>query len=266
MDSSKVFADERKQMIVELLNREMKKSVAELSDIFSVSATTVRNDLRELETEGLLKRTHGGAMSNKKMVYEPTPVEKKEENIDRKVSIAREAAKLVRDYDVIVLDTGSTTYELAKMLVSVKHLTVITSDFKIAAVLEEQTDAIVIFLGGQLRRNFHCGFGPITVSALKDLNADRVFLGANGISSHKGISTPNLELATVKKEMIRISDEKIVLCDSSKFERTSFAKFAELDEVDLVITDNGLNEECFDKYTTMGIEVIVSQDEQLMAV
>ncbi|PKM96309.1 MAG: DeoR/GlpR transcriptional regulator [Firmicutes bacterium HGW-Firmicutes-1] len=259
MANEKIFVDERKQLIVELLNKEMKKTVADLCDHFSVSPATMRSDLRELETIGLLKRTHGGAISNKKMIYEPNSYEKEIENIDMKKQIASKAIDYVQDDDVIILDTGSTTYELAKLLPTKKNLTVITYDFKIANYLDENSDAIVIFLGGQLRRHFHCVIGPLAISSIKDLNADRAFLGANGISVSKGLSTPNLELATIKKEIIRISDEVIVLCDSTKFGKSSFAKFSEVLECDLIITDEMLGNESISKFADAGVDLEVSK-------
>lgn len=260
MSNEKLFADERKQLIVELLNIEHKKSVADLCEQFNVSPATMRGDLRDLEAVGLLKRTHGGAISNKKMTYEPTPIEKEIENIDKKQKIAQSAVQYIQDNDVIILDTGSTVYELAKLLSEKKDLTVITYDFKIANYLDANADATVIFLGGQLRRNFHCAIGPMAINAIKDLNADRAFLGANGLSVTKGLSTPNLELASLKKEIINISDEVIVLCDSTKFDTTSFAKFAELEEVDLIITDSGVKNKQISRYDGIDVDLISAED------
>ncbi len=259
MNNGKLFVDERKQMIVELLNKEMKKSVAELSDYFSISPATIRSDLRELEKEGLLKRTHGGAISNKKMIYEPTTHEKEIVNVDKKQSIAEIAQAYIQDNDVIVLDTGSTTYELAKFIGAFSNLTVITHDFLIAEYLDEHSNATVIFLGGQLRRKFRCTIGPITINAIKDLSADKVFLGANGITIGKGVFTPNLDLAMLKKEMINIGGEIILLCDSTKIGKASFAKFAEIDTFDVIITDDGISEDDRTSISKTGVKLEVAE-------
>lgn len=249
-------------MIVELLNKELKKSVAELCEYFSVSPATMRNDLRELESIGLLKRTHGGAISNKKMIYEPNSRQKEiDHNIDKKRCIAKAAINYVQDDDVILLDTGSTAYELAKLLPTIKNLTVVTYDFKIAEYLDLRSDAAIIFLGGQLRRNFHCSIGPLVINTLKDLNADRAFLGANGLDIDKGITTPNLELAAIKKEMISISDEVIVLCDSSKVGKASFAKFSEAEDCDFIITDSGISKEELEKLNQLNVDVEIAPVE-----
>lgn len=254
-NNEKIFADERRTMIVELLNKEMKKSVSDLCEIFHVSPATMRNDLTVLEQEGLLKRTHGGAISKKKVRYEPTSSEKVVTNTAGKQLIASIAANYVQEGDVIILDTGSTVLELAKQITNIKELTVITYDFDIVNYLDEYSDAMVIFLGGQLRRNFHCATGPQVISALSELNADRVFLGSNAISHIKGLSTPNLELATIKKEMIRVSDEKIVLCDATKLNKTSFAKFAEFSDVDLIITDEMPDKEFIERAKSVGVSL-----------
>ncbi len=259
MNTDKLFADERKQMIVELLNKDMKKSVAELSEFFSISPATIRSDLRDLEKDGLLKRTHGGAISNKKMIYEPNTDEKEVVNVDKKLAIAEIAQEYIQDNDVILLDTGSTTYEIAKLLGIYNNLTVITYDFLIAEYLDEHTDATVIFLGGKLRRKFHCTIGPITINAIKDLSADKVFLGANGISIGKGVFTPNLDLAMLKKEIINIGNEVILVCDSTKIGKTSFAKFADLETFSTIITDDEISDSDLNSIKQTGVKLEVAE-------
>ena len=185
-----IFAEERKHMIVELINKQVKTTVAELCEKFSVSPATIRNDLRELEFAGLLKRTHGGAISNKKASYELNSYQKEIENVDKKVMIGKAAAKYIQDGDIIAIDTGTTTFEFVKLIPSRANITVVTNDLQIATYLEEQSDVGVIMTGGTVRRNFHSTTGPIALGALKGLNVDRSFIAANGATPDRGITTP----------------------------------------------------------------------------
>ncbi|MBS5645573.1 MAG: DeoR family transcriptional regulator, partial [Clostridiales bacterium] len=205
-----VFAEERKHLIVELVNKQVKTTVAQLCDEFKVSPATVRNDLRELEFAGLLKRTHGGAISNRKTNYEPTFYEKLVERIDEKRAIAEAAAAMVQDGDTVAIDSGTTTLELAKHLTHVQNLTVVTYDLQVATFLERNSQATIILMGGILRRDLFYTSGPMTITALQGLNVDRVFLSTNGVAAGKGVTSPNMDQAKLKEEMVHIGDEVLV--------------------------------------------------------
>ena len=198
-----VFAEERKHLIVELVNKQVKTTVAQLCDEFKVSPATVRNDLRELEFAGLLKRTHGGAISNRKTNYEPTFYEKLVERIDEKRAIAEAAAAMVQDGDTVAIDSGTTTLELAKHLTHVQNLTVVTYDLQVATFLERNSQATIILMGGILRRDLFYTSGPMTITALQGLNVDRVFLSTNGVAAGKGVTSPNMAPAEAQRERSR---------------------------------------------------------------
>lgn len=257
-----IFAEERKHMIVDLVNKNYKTTVANLCSEFSVSPATIRNDLRELEESGFLKRTHGGAISNRKANYEPNSYQKEIEYIDEKKAIAKLALQCINEGDTIALDTGTTTFELAKLLVDFQKLTVVTNDLQIAAYLERNSDASIIIAGGPVRRNFHCTTGKKAIDTIKDLNVDKTFLAANALSVKKGLSTPNIDMAGVKSVLIGLADEVILLADSSKMDKSTFVRFADMGQIDLLITDSGADDEYVELLRMEGIEVEVCEIEK----
>ncbi len=237
VDAPILFAEERHAQILLLLQEKSKIRVSELCETFSVSPATIRNDLRDLEKNGKLKRTHGGAIPLGKATFEPSTMDKNVENIEEKRKLAAYAATLVEDGDTIALDAGTTMMELAKCLSDRKTLTVLTNDIRIAMYLEQNSLVTIIMIGGILRHGLDCAVGPIAISSLQSLNVDKAFLGANAFSVEKGFTTPDINQAEVKKALIRCAAERIVLCDSSKFGRISFVDFASIDDIDQLITD-----------------------------
>jgi DeoR family fructose operon transcriptional repressor len=256
-----IFAEERKHMIVELINKQIKTTVAELCNNFSVSPATIRNDLRELEFAGLLKRTHGGAISNKKASFELNSYQKEVENVERKIAVCKAALEYVQDGDIIALDTGSTTFEFAKLLATKKNITVVTNDLQITSFLETNSEITVILTGGILRRNFHSVIGPVTLNSLEGFNVDRCFLAANGVSVSKGLTTPNIEQAQVKKKLVDFADEVILLLDSSKLGKASFVKFADFKDIDLMIVDDEAPENLLEEIRQLGVSIEIAPQE-----
>lgn len=257
-----IFAEERKHLIVDLVNKNYKTTVSNLCSEFSVSPATIRNDLRELEEAGYLKRTHGGAISNTKANYEPNSYQKEVEYMDEKKAIASVALQCINEGDTIALDTGTTTFELAKMLINFKNLTVVTNDLQIAAYLERNSDATIIIAGGAVRRNFHCTTGKKAIDTIKDLNVDKTFLAANGISVKKGISTPNIDMARMKSVLIELADEIILLSDSSKLDKSTFVRFADLGQIDFLITDSNADRDYVELLRHEGLEVELCESEK----
>lgn len=253
-----MFAEERKLLILDLIKKKKKVTVHELSEYLSSSSGTIRNDLQALEDDGLLKRTHGGAISPDRISFEHMPEEKEVLHLAEKKAIAKLALTLIDDGDTISLDTGTTTLELAKLLSGKKDLIVVTNDLNIALILEKQENTTVIMIGGTVRRNFHCTFGAQSMSALAGIRVDKTFIAANGVSVDSGITTPNIETAEVKRELIRISGETILLCDSSKIGRTSFMRIAELREMNILVTDRHISAEQQKMLHESGIEVMLA--------
>jgi DeoR family fructose operon transcriptional repressor len=254
-----LFVEERKLKILEFIEEHRKATVIELCKEFKVSSATIRNDLRDLETAGLLIRTHGGAMVKTKTGLEPDMSLRKVQNLEEKRRIAVAALHLVEDGDTIILDTGTTTFELARLLGEKQDLTVVTNDLPIALLLEDFDSIRVVLVGGMVRKKFHCTVASSFsgMNALSDLAVDKAFMAANGFSLEKGASTPDINHSETKKLMISIAARVILLFDSSKLGHNSFAIFAPLDRIDVVVT-NSLREEERRRMEESGIEPILA--------
>jgi DeoR family fructose operon transcriptional repressor len=247
------FSEERKQIIMEILNDKKRIVVPELCKLFNTSPATIRNDLNELQEAGLLKRTHGGAILNKQVSYENSFI-KEVEHLAEKQAIAKQAIRLINDGDTIVIDTGTTTMELAKLLHTKNRLTIVVNDITIAAELERTCEASIVFIGGYVRRGLHCTVGPLAHIALRDLNVDKAFIATNGLTI-EGLSTPDMYQADIKKMMLEIADHTIILADSSKFGNTAFKLFARLEDFDTLITDDAADANTLNRFREHGINV-----------
>lgn len=245
--SKPLFAEERKEQIIKMVNEKEKIYVPDLSNIFNVSTATIRNDLNELEKSGRLVRTHGGAISIQNSGLELNTEQKKIKHNTAKLLIAKEALQHIDNGDIILIDTGTTTFQLATLLKEKRSITIVTNDIEIALELEEVTGLNVILIGGMLRKGFHCTLGPFACKILSDISVDKAFIATNGVDTDTGLYTPDTNQAAIKEQMINCAREKYLLCDSSKFGRKSFAKFADIEEFDYVITDNNIENEEYEK-------------------
>lgn len=252
-----IFAEERKKMIVDFVNKNSKATVSDLSELYSVSSSTIRNDLRDLENGGFLRRTHGGAVSCRSVNFEANSYEKAVERSEYKKQIAKKARSFIKNGDTIALDTGTTTYELALLLGDLEDLMVVTYDLEIASYLERNTRAHIFMAGGRVRRDYHCTYGKKALDSVADLNVDKAFIGANGISLSRGITTPNIDAAQMKTLFINIATKSYLLADSSKFEKTSFSQFAEFADIDAIITDSETPPEFAEAVRQKGVEIIM---------
>jgi len=240
MPDGTMFVEERKMKILEHIEEHRKATVAELCECFGVSSATIRNDLRDLQSAGLLIRTHGGAMVKSKTGLEQDMSARKVQNLDAKTRIAETALRLVEDGDTIILDTGTTTFELARLLGKRREVTVVTNDLQIALLLEDCETVKVVFMGGLVRKKFHCTVAQGTSggAALAGLAVDKAFMALNSFSLEKGASTPDITHAETKRAMMSIAARVVLLFDSSKMGKNSFALFAPLDRIDAIVTDS----------------------------
>lgn len=252
-----VFVVERKAAIARLVAETGKVTVAALAKRFDVTAATIRSDLRDLQRSGLLTRTHGGAIRNTKTGREVPFALRRVQNLPAKQAIARSAIDLVEDGDRIILDTGTTTLELARLLPRRRDLTVVTNDLAIAQLLEDEGDARVVLLGGQVRRGYHCTLPLPGDSPIARLWADKAFMAANSFNFDRGATTPDLHQAAAKRIMLAAAEKTILLCDQSKFGRVSFAEFASVEEIDALVTD-GLDDDWAHTLEETGVEVLVA--------
>lgn len=251
-----MFAQVRKQAITEIVIQKGNVTVGELCERFGVSPATIRNDLRDLEVAGAIERTHGGAMSCQKPLYELNTYQKEDRYVPEKEAIAKTAAEFIQPGDAIALDTGTTTFQLAKHLVGIDNLTVVTYDLEIALWLERNTNVSIIMAGGPVRRNFHCTVGMTAINMISNLRVDKLFTAANGISVKHGLSTPSMEMSNIKTVLLDKADRVFLLSDSSKINRDAFVVFAPISKVDVMITDDKANAEFVAAATEEGVHVI----------
>jgi DeoR family transcriptional regulator, fructose operon transcriptional repressor len=259
MAEAVMFVEERKLKILEQIEAQRKATVTELCEFFHVSSATIRNDLRDLETDGLLIRVHGGAMVKSKTGMEQDATLRGVQHLAEKRRIASAAIQLVEEGDTLILDTGTTTFELARLLGRTQDITVVTNDFNIALALEDSPSARVLFMGGIVRRKYHCTVihGSSGRDILAGLSVDKAFMALNSFSLDKGASTPDINHAETKKLMMSIAAKVILLFDSSKMGRSSFALFAPLESIDTIVTDSlGALERT--RLEDIGIDVVIA--------
>jgi len=250
-----VLNEERRRAILDLVNRDGRVLVADLSRQFETSQVTIRKDLESLHAHGLVHRTHGGALPSRDgALADPTLHEKEKLHRKEKMHIAQAAAAMVQEGQVIILDSGTTTTAVGRALRGFHNLTIITNAVNIAAELAG-TDVELILTGGTLRNNSFSLVGPIAEDALRRLNADLLFLGVDGFDVHYGLSTPNLLEAKVNRVMAEISKVVVAVCDSSKFGRRSLSHILPTDDVHRVITDRGAPKSDVRALKQAGIEV-----------
>lgn len=250
-----MLSEERRRAILEIVNREGRVLVLDLAKRFETSQVTVRKDLEALHTHGLIHRTHGGALPAREAALEdPTLREKEKLHHEEKVRIAAAAARRVQEGQVVILDSGTTTTEIARALRTVQKLTIVTNAVNIAAELSG-TAVDVILTGGTLRKNSFSLVGPIAEETLHRLSADLLFLGVDGFDVHYGLSTPNLLEAKVNKVMVEVAKRTIAVCDSSKFGRRSLSLIVPPSTLHEVVTDRGVPKSDLRALRKAGIEV-----------
>lgn len=252
-----MFNEERKQKILQLLAQKERVFVNDLCELFETTSVTIRKDLDQLEEEGHLRRVHGGAIINKSLYPGMALPEKQKLNLEQKERIARKAVNMINQGDVILLDSGSTTHQLAKLIKELKGITVITNGINIAAELMN-SDNDVIITGGKFDKGSSTLYGPLTEETLQHLAADKLFQGVDGIDIQIGFTTPSIEEAQISRKMMKISGQSIVLADSSKFGRRSLSVIGQISDADTIITDDGVDHNYVKSLTDMGLEVIIA--------
>lgn len=246
----------RRRRILELLRQYGQVRVAELAEALGVSQVTIRADLEALEREGKLKRLRGGAVPWEARRLELPLEVTRTVHAKEKEAIGKKAASMVRSGDVVILDVGSTTTEMAKALSpDLKDVVVITSALNIALLLENHPGITVIVTGGRLRPLQHSLVNPFGTLLLEELNADKAFLGCNGVHPERGFTNTNLEEAEIKKAMVRAAREVYFLADHSKLLQVAAAKIAPLSAATRLITDKKAHPEALRAMEEAGLRV-----------
>jgi DeoR family transcriptional regulator, fructose operon transcriptional repressor len=255
-----VYAEERQHAIATLVTERGRLAVTAVAEEFGVTTETVRRDLSILERAGMVRRVHGGAVPAGALTLVETGLgERHGTRTEAKRAIAAAAISLLPAADgSVLLDGGSTTAALAEVLPTDRRLYVATNSVPIAARLSASPAVTLHVLGGRVRGITQTAVGDATVRALRDLRLDVVFLGTNGISAGHGFSTPDEAEAATKRAMVRAAQRVIVLADSSKLGREHLVRFAAVEDVDVLVTDNGAGPGVVAELETTGIEVLIA--------
>ena len=248
---------ERHSKILELIEESGKVEVGDLSRLFSTSEVTIRNDLKELHKQGLIRRAHGGAVRKETVNVDASLQVKTSLHAEEKRRIGVAAAVLIQDGDSIILDSGSTTQQIAKEIKNRKDLTVITNGINIAMELLGATGVRLILLGGMVRQNSYSAVGHFAEDMLRQLSADKLFLAVDAFDLDFGLSTPNPEESKVNQGMVEIATETILVADSSKFGKRSLSRIVPLSNIDIIITDSSLPIETQTQLRTRDVKLIL---------
>jgi DeoR family transcriptional regulator of aga operon len=249
---------DRHKFILDKVLKEGTVSVVELSDELQVSAVTIRKDLKFLEERKLLFRTHGSASHIDPYVND-RPVNVKESiQVDEKRRIAAKAVELIAPDDSIIIGSGTTVLEVARAIDPSIRLTVLTAAMNITQALQGHKEVEIVQLGGVVRKSSSSVVGPYAESMLKDFACSKLFLGVDGIDADFGLTTTNMLEAHLNQVMMKAAHKTVVVADSSKFGRKGFGKICELDMVDMIITDSGLNPAMAKKIEELGVKLIIA--------
>jgi DeoR/GlpR family transcriptional regulator of sugar metabolism len=256
-----VLAQQRQAYIIDRVRETGAVRVAELAVELGVSDMTVRRDLELLHSRGLIEKVHGGATSKPAgALFEPGFAAKSNLQRAEKEAIAEAAAGLVQPGDAIGISAGTTTYELARRLVDVPGLTVVTNSVPVAEVLHKggRTDQTIILTGG-VRTPSDALVGPFAVAALRTIHVDLVFLGVHGMDPHSGYTTPNVLEADTDRALVDAGRRLVVLADHSKWGIIGISSIARLEQANTLVTDSGLPEDAIDTLSSLVGDLVVAR-------
>jgi DeoR/GlpR family transcriptional regulator of sugar metabolism len=252
------LTDDRKNKLLELIRQRGFASLPALAETLEVSESTVRRDLDFLEESGVAQRTHGGVFYTG-----PSPRlahfdQRQALNWDKKRQIAVAASRLIEDNDTILLDGGSTTYELAQLLVG-RPLQVVTNSLPVANLFTSSENADLIFVGGYMHAKTGVSLGPYANQMLAGLNVRRAVLSVAGIND-KGCYNSNLLLVETERAMMTSAEEVIVVADSTKLGHTSLSHLCDLNQIDVLVTDGEISAEWRERVAAAGVNLVVAQE------
>ncbi len=233
--------------------------VSELAKQLGVTEATIRRDLTQLESQGFVKRVHGGGINVRGRSYEPTLTLRSTVHAEEKQRIAKCAANLVNEGDFIALDVGSTTFELASCLLSMSNITVITPSLMIAALLVNNPDIHLIIPGGVVRPGETSMIGELSHRAFEIFHIDKLFLGVGGIHPSVGLTEYNWDDTLIKQSMLKAAKQVIALADTSKFDRIATVKIDRLDSLDILVTNHFPSKALGDALERANVKIIVAE-------
>jgi DeoR family transcriptional regulator, fructose operon transcriptional repressor len=251
-----MYAEQRQQRIVELARSVGRVGVAALAAEFGVTAETVRRDLTALERHGLLRRVHGGAIPVERLGFEPGLAARDAVMTEAKERIAKAALAELPAEGSVLVDAGTTTARLAELLPGDRDLTVVTNALQIALTLSVRPGLTLRLLGGRVRSRTLAAVDEWALRSLRDVYVDVAFVGTNGLSPERGLTTPDPAEAAVKRAMIAAARRVVVLADHTKVGERNFARFGDLEDVDVLVTDSGLDADATARLEAAGVEVV----------
>ena len=252
-----MMAEERRTQILQILHAQGRVKVDELKHRFGTSAVTIRNDLNELSLKGLVQRSHGGAVRPNTILRESPVRERLRTHSEEKRRIGAMAATLINDGETIILDSGTTTLEIARHIKNKQSLQILTNGVNVAVELLDATGIQTFIVGGTVRGDSASIVGRSTEEMLEQFAADKLFLSGAGCDPDFGVSGANLEETMVNRAMLRIAREVILVSDSTKFSKRSMSRIAPFSEIDIVISDTGLQPELQEKIQSYGCKLIL---------
>jgi DeoR/GlpR family transcriptional regulator of sugar metabolism len=253
-----MLANHRRDKIVDLLREDGSAKVLDLAKIFKVTEVTIRQDLEKLDKEGLIIREHGGAYLKNVKDQVKTFSLAHQENLDKKELIARKCLQYIEAGDTVILDSGSTTTEVAKKLRGMKNLTVITNALNIALLLGAEPGIEVVVTGGEFKPPTLSLTGQKAADFFKGLHVQKLFLATAGISLKAGLTYPSISDLVVKKAMIEAAETTYLVADSSKMGKAAFASLGALSMIGYIITDSAIDKKHKQVFRDNDIELIIA--------
>ena len=255
-----MLLQERRQHVLDLISRKGFATLTELAQSLEVSESTLRRDLDFWQERGAVKRIHGGAMYTGESGSLPPLEERSEKQLAEKQAIARVAAERIRNGDSILIDGGTTTLELARLLVN-RPLQVVTNSLPIAQLFANSRETDLIVLGGYVYPKTGVALGPLLIRMLDDVHVQQMVMSVHGITA-KGLFNSNMLLVESERCMMRRADEVVVLADHTKFGKQALAHLCELGAIDTLISDSGVAMEHREIVDEAGVRMIVAEVQQ----
>jgi len=254
-----MLANQRRDKILELLKEDGSAKVIDLAKLFKVTEVTIRQDLEKLEKDGLALREHGGAFLKNVEDQVRSFSLANQDNIEKKELIAKKCLEFIESGDTIILDSGSTTTEIAKKLKDFKNLTVITNALNIALMLGANPGIEVIMTGGEFKPPTLSLTGQKAADFFRGINVQKLFLATAGISLKSGLTYPSISDLVVKKAMIDAAETTYLVADSTKIGKSAFASLGALSLIDYIITDKGIEDKHKEVFRQNEIELIIAE-------
>lgn len=251
-----MFPEERRQWLVSRARTDGRLDVAEVSEELDVAPETIRRDLKVLESHSLLHRVHGGAIPVDRLGFEGALATRATTMHEEKVRLGKVAVELLEDAESIYLDEGSTAQALVDALPLDRPLTVVTNALHTAVALGARPNVDLLIVGGRVRTHTLGAIDHWATRMLGDLVIDLAFIGTNGISVDRGLTTPDPAVAAVKSAAVAAARRRVLIADHTKFGVDSFCRFARVQDLEAIVTDSGVGDNDLGPYAGLGVKVI----------